>query len=290
MSAPSIPEEVRQYEEKPRSIKFHVARFLRAEGKRFAGRRVLDLPAGNGLTSLRLLEAGARPLPFDLFPEYFQVSGLECTRADLSEGIPLEDASVDDAFCQEGLEHFHDQFGALCEFNRVLRPGGSLFLTTPNYSNLQARLSYLLAESERSGSIPPPNELDSVWMKGGEGEEAFYFGHVFLIGIQRLRVLARLSGFRVARVLPTRVKNGSLLLFPFAWPFILLSNAITRWKNRRKFPGDARRAEVYDELFRLGTSPRVLLHSHLFLELEKECDWREIPGRRSSVQGEFGVT
>jgi len=290
VSTPSIPEEVRRYEESPRSIKHHVARFLREEKARFAGRTVLDLPAGNGLTSLRLLEVGATPLPFDLFPEYFRVEGLECRRADLHEGIPLEDGSVDDAFCQEGLEHFHDQFGALCELNRVLRPGGSLFVTTPNYSSLQSRLSYFLAESERSGSIPPPNELDSVWMRGEGGERAFYFGHVFLIGVQRLRALARLSGFRIGRVLPTRRRGGSLFLLPFCYPLVYASNALSRWKNLRKHPGDEARREVYDEQFRLGTSPRVLLGSHLFLELVKECDWREVATRLSSVHQGFGVT
>ncbi len=283
-----IPEEVRRHEDNPRSIKHHVARFLSAEGQRFSGKRVVDLPAGNGLTSLRLLEAGAEPLAFDLFPEYFKLEGVECQRADIQRGIPLEDATAQHAFCQEGLEHFRDPFAAFCEFNRVLEPGGSLLLTTPNASNLGARLSFLLAESERSGSIPPPNELDSVWM--ADGGEEFYFGHVFLIGVMRLRVLAKLAGFRLERILPTRVKGGSAALLPLFYPFLYASNAITRAKNKRKFPGDSARHELYDELFALGTSLRVLTHSHLFVELVKEREAGDVARDLSGVHAGFGTT
>lgn len=287
-SSLGLSEEVRCHEANPRSIKHHVARFLRAEGDRFRGRRVLDLPAGNGLTSLRLLEAGAEPVPLDLFPESFQLEGIECGSADISRGLPLPDAAVDDAFCQEGIEHFPDAFHALCEFNRVLRPGGSLFLTTPNASNLGARWSHLLAESERSGSLPPPNELDSVWF--ADGGEAFYFGHVFLIGALRLRALARLAGFTWARHLPTRARTGSVALAPLFYPAILLSNALTRAKNKRKHPGDAARHAVYDELFRLGTDWRILTHSHLFVELRKEREVGEVAASLTGRGEGLGVT
>jgi SAM-dependent methyltransferase len=258
-----------------------VARFFEREGQRFRGRRVLDLPTGSGLTSYRVAVAGGEPLPFDIFPETFEVEGLTCERADVLAGIPLEDASCDDAFCQEGIEHFTDQFRALCEFNRVLRPGGALFVTTPNYSSLLSRLSYLLTESERWNSRIPPNEADTVKTPLAESRDTaeVYFGHVFLIGIQKLRVLARAAGFRVVEVHPTRPRNGSLLLLPLLWPLVWLANAWIRRRMKRKHPHDAARHAIYDELFRLGTSVRVLTASHLFVEFEKERDWHEASSR-----------
>ena len=39
---------------------------------------VIDFPAGNGITTNILKEIGAKPIPFDLFPEYFNIEELEC--------------------------------------------------------------------------------------------------------------------------------------------------------------------------------------------------------------------
>ncbi len=276
-----VPERLRAYESNPRSIKCHVARFFEREGQRFQGHRVLDLPAGSGLTSYHVVKSGGEALPFDIFPESFEVEGMECARADVLEGIPMEDKSCDDVFCQEGIEHFTDQFRPLCEFNRVMKKGGSLFITTPNYSSLLSRLSYFLTESERWNLRTPPNEADTVKtpMSKDRDRGDVYFGHVFLIGIQKLRVLARAAGFKVTKVHPTRPRNGSLLIFPVVYPLVYLANVWIRRRMKRKHPKDVMRHEIYDELFRLGTSPRVLLASHLFVEFEKERDWQEASER-----------
>jgi hypothetical protein len=52
-----------------------------------------------------------------------------------------------------------------------------------------------------------------------------------------------------------------------------------RRRMKRKHPKDVQRHAIYDELFRLGTSPRVLLASHLFVEFEKEREWTEASSR-----------
>lgn len=45
--------------------------------------------------------------------------------------ISLPDASFDCVICLEVLEHVADPFAAAQELQRILRPGGSLFLTVP---------------------------------------------------------------------------------------------------------------------------------------------------------------
>jgi len=50
-----------------------------------------------------------------------------------AQAIGLAPESVDTAICCETLEHLPDPQAALRELARVLRPGGRLFLTTPNY-------------------------------------------------------------------------------------------------------------------------------------------------------------
>lgn len=56
----------------------------------------------------------------------------EFHKADLGEGIPLPDASVDVIHAAEVIEHLYDPDLLVDECARVLRPGGHLVVTTPN--------------------------------------------------------------------------------------------------------------------------------------------------------------
>jgi SAM-dependent methyltransferase len=239
-----------------------------------------------------LKEIGAVPFPMDLFPEYFEIQGLHCERANIKEGLPIERKSVDALICQEGIEHFSDQYEALKEFNRVLKINGTLLITTPNYSNIRGKLSYLLSESERFNSTMPPNELDSIWMSKQEITEEIYFGHIFLIGIQKLRVLAKLSGFKMEKYHFTQVKSTSLLLLPFFYPFIFISNWISYQKNLKKnkdFDTETKK-EVYGEIFKLAINPKVLVGGNLMVSFVKEKDAEEVARGLSSMHKEFGRT
>ena len=280
------------YEDNPKSIKFYVKRFLINNKDRFAGKKIVDFPAGNGITSRLIKEIGATPYPFDLFPEYFNVEGIDCQRANITSGIPLEQSIADAVICQEGIEHFSDQLNALKEFNRILKPGGTLLVTTPNYSNIRAKLSYLLSESERFNAIMAPNELDSVWMSKQDITDEIYFGHIFLIGIQKLRVLARLAGFKIKKVHFTRAKSTSVLLLPFFYPFIYLSNWIAFRKNLRKNKNydEKTKHEVYGEIFRFATNIKILTGGDLMVEFEKAMEFNEVGKQLKSRHNEFGIT
>lgn len=283
---------MKPYEDNPRSIKFHVKKYLLENASRIRGKAVVDIPAGNGITSRIVKDMGGTPLAFDLFPEYFKAEGIECRWANAMEAIPLEKQSADMLVCQEGIEHFSDQFRALREFNRVLKPGGTLIITTPNYSNLRAKLSYFLSESERFDSMMPPNEMDSVWMSRKDISGEIYFGHVFLTGIQKLRALAALAGFTIRHIRFTRIKTTSLLLLPVAYPFIFLANLIALIKNRMKHSeyDAAWRKKVYGEIFRLNISPSILVDGHLFVEFVKEKESSDVLGSLKSAHKEFGTT
>lgn len=279
-------------EDNPKSIKYHIKKYLLANQERLKGKIVLDLPAGNGITSKQLLDLGAIPYSYDLFPEYFQFSELNCQRVDVMQGIPLEDATADFIICQEGIEHFSDQYKALKEFSRVLKNGGSLILTTPNYSNIRSKMSYFLAETERFNDMMPPNELDSVWMARPEISQEIYFGHIFLLGIQKLRVLAKLTGFAIRHIQFTRAKSTSLLLLPVFYPFIWLSNWLAYRKNLRKNKNYDKETlkTVYQEIFKLNTNWRILVDGHLFVEFEKKQTPQEVAKHLRSVHQTFGKT
>ncbi|MDX1903839.1 MAG: methyltransferase domain-containing protein [Thermonemataceae bacterium] len=280
------------YEDNPKSIKFYVKRYLIAHKDAFKGKKVVDFPAGNGITSRILKEIGADPIPMDLFPEYFEIEGIHCQRAKIREGLPIANKSVDALICQEGIEHFSDQYQTLREFNRIMKDKGTLLITTPNYSNIRAKLSYFLSESERFNSIMPPNELDSIWMSNQAITNEIYFGHIFLIGIQKLRVLAKLSGFKIKKYHFTRITPTSLLLFPFFYPFIFLSNWVTYKKNMKKNKdfGQETKKAIYGEIFRLSINPKILVGGDLMVEFEKEQDFQDVAQTLRSQHKEFGRT
>jgi SAM-dependent methyltransferase len=56
---------------------------------------------------------------------------VRAVRGDL-QALPISDGSVEVVACLQVIEHLHDQAGFLAECARVLRPAGTLLLTTPN--------------------------------------------------------------------------------------------------------------------------------------------------------------
>jgi len=273
-----------------KDIKFFVERVLNSKKDELSGKIVIDLPAGSGHSTRILHQLGARVEAYDLFPEYFKVEGLQCREADLTGEVPVADGYADTVLCQEGVEHLPDQLRMFREFNRMLKPGGTLLLTTPNYSMLRARLSYFLSESEYACKIMPPNELDSVWFSDRNRSD-IYFGHIFLIGIQKLRILARTAGFRIKKIHHLRINHTSLILLVFFYPFILAVNLLAYARAMRKNTEVevGRRKKVYGEILKLGIDPRILTGGHLFVEFEKECQLADAGSILQSKYKDFNI-
>jgi SAM-dependent methyltransferase len=258
----------------PKSPKYYVKRYLHSIKNELKDKIVLDIPAGNGATTEILQELGSKVEAYDLFPEYFLLKDIHCQRANITERIPVKDSYADFLICQEGIEHFSDQAKAFKEFNRVLKTGGRLIITTPSYSNLKAKLSYLLFETEYFNKMMPPNEIDSIWMADPAVSKEIYHGHIFLVGIQKLRVLAKLAGFKIHSRQFVRTNKTSLFLFPFYYPFILISSWYTYRKAMKAHPDipAEKKKKIYLEQYRLNTSRKTLLDEHTFVIFEKEID------------------
>jgi SAM-dependent methyltransferase len=106
--------------------------------------RVLDAPAGRGALVRRLLDEGYEASACDIDPEQFEVEGVECRRANLNERLPYEDASFDAVLSCNGLHRVYALGRAVSEYARVLRRGGRLIVTVPNFSGLPRRVQVLL--------------------------------------------------------------------------------------------------------------------------------------------------
>jgi ubiquinone/menaquinone biosynthesis C-methylase UbiE len=103
-----------------------------------SGDAVLDIGCGAGEFSAALIEAGAKPVAVDVAREALRrarerVPGLDARLWNPAEPLPLDDNAVDVVWAGEVIEHVADVAPWLSELRRVLRPGGTLLLTTPHH-------------------------------------------------------------------------------------------------------------------------------------------------------------
>lgn len=236
--------------------------------KDLARKIVVDLPAGGGEMSRELRELGAAVEPYDLYPEFFKVEGLTCRFADLETTLPIPDNHADYILFQEGMEHLPDQLGPLREFNRILKKGGRLILTTPNPSCLRARLCNFLLDGYLFNKLPI-NETSAIRFLDKQAQR-YYFGHIFLIGAQKLRILGRVAGFRIAAIHPSKFSKFSVLL-GLGYPLLALVNLWAYFRSCRRLDHDPERTRaIMREVLWLNLHPRVLFAKKLFFEMEKE--------------------
>ncbi|NQU41426.1 MAG: class I SAM-dependent methyltransferase [Lentisphaerae bacterium] len=57
-----------------------------------------------------------------------------------AESLPVPDSSVDGVYSFEVLEHLWNPCAALCEMARIVKPGGYILVSTPNYLSLDLHL------------------------------------------------------------------------------------------------------------------------------------------------------
>jgi len=108
--------------------------------------RVLEVACGRGGFVRELARAGARVTGCDFSSAALHAAATKvfCSNghprlADLVQGdaqsLPFGDAAFDVVVSCETIEHLPRVLEAVREMHRVTRPGGKLFLTTPNYAN-----------------------------------------------------------------------------------------------------------------------------------------------------------
>jgi len=189
--------------------------------------RLLDVPTGAGALAQPLARMGFEVTCSDINARDFAATELPFRQADLSQALPFDDASFDCVTCIEGLEHLENPFQAVRELARVLRPGGALVLSMPNYLTIERRLKFLV-----TGSFTKPVPADMLDEIGPEGVAML---HLSPAGYTQVKVMLDLAGLEVIGLHRDRVKVKQLL---FLWPLVLLIRLYTRlWprKARRRY-------------------------------------------------------
>lgn len=105
---------------------------LRRLGIDLRGRSILDVGCGRGYVGDVVVSAGGNYTGVDIVPSR---SGFRLAVASAT-ALPFPAQAFDGLFCIDVFEHIPDAAAAAAEFRRVLRPGGFVFLSVPNYGNV----------------------------------------------------------------------------------------------------------------------------------------------------------
>lgn len=107
---------------------------------------VLDDGANDCAVSNELIKIGHEVLSIDL-PEVIKhgkkFNGVNLIAGDAFK-LPFRDNTFDYVFFSELIEHFSSPSGLVREIFRVLKPDGTMWLTTPNVASLRNRIFMLL--------------------------------------------------------------------------------------------------------------------------------------------------
>lgn len=167
---------------------------LRGLGPSPAGpRRVLDVGCGDGEVAARVaVEPGSGPVVALDWTRAdaarARARGLRVVRASVDDdGLPFAPSSFDVVMMSEVIEHLVDPDLALAEARRVLRPGGSLLVSTPNLAAWFNRLLLL------AGVQPVFSEVSRIGVFGRPGHQVV--GHLRLFTSRALTELLAAHGF-----------------------------------------------------------------------------------------------
>jgi 2-polyprenyl-3-methyl-5-hydroxy-6-metoxy-1,4-benzoquinol methylase len=113
--------------------------------------RILDVGCGTGLNASHLAAKGHVVVGIDLSSvavEKFRQKGFEAMVCDIeSEAVPVPDGSFDLVYASEVIEHLADTAAFLQKLNLLLRPGGTLVLSTPNSAFWAYRILGVLGQT-----------------------------------------------------------------------------------------------------------------------------------------------
>jgi SAM-dependent methyltransferase len=179
------------------------------------GKRVLDIPSGEGYGSHLLASVAESVVGIDIAPDAVAHASDKYRCGNLSylaasgTKIPLPDASFDFIVSFEMIEHIHEQKEFLAEVNRLLKPDGVFLISSPNrteysdktgYKNefhvkeldkdelkvqLSAHWSHQIWLAQRAAfhSIiwPVDSEPNKTWARDVKGEHAFPEAMYFVV-------------------------------------------------------------------------------------------------------------
>jgi SAM-dependent methyltransferase len=178
--------------------------------------RVVDLAAGQGAFSLELKRLGHSVTAVDLDGENWKAPEIPLALADLdaefASSVSPTGERYDAIAAIEIIEHLENPFRFVRECSKLLRPGGLMFLTSPNVEAISSRLMFLYTgrlggfgayETVRPAHITPifKWKLDMILDEAGFETVHESFNHFLPAGNGRLKLkIATLAGKLLAPI------------------------------------------------------------------------------------------
>ena len=175
------------------------------------GERVLEVGCGSGALAAAVARRGAEITASDVSLRWLVLAGKRLEEASVggvrlvacaAEALPFASASFDAVLASDVIEHVEDPLRFAEASARVLRPGGLLFLATPNRYSLGLEPHVRLPGV---GYLPRPLAERYV-----EAVRHTSYDHVHLLSARGLRRTLERAGFAVHIVAPEipRVSEG----------------------------------------------------------------------------------
>ena len=159
---------------------------------------VADIGAGAGALSRRLHDAGYDVTAVDVDADKWLAHEVPFRVLDVKSGLAKAlDPPYDAACCLEVIEHVEDQWALMRELRAIVRPGGTVIVSTPNTTSFLSRLLFLLR-----GRFHQFDEVD------------LSYGHIAPITSFELEHIATSVGLRVEAVR----SSGYLPVFDISEP------------------------------------------------------------------------
>jgi SAM-dependent methyltransferase len=197
-----------------------------------AGSRLLEIGCGAGNLLLQASVRGSYPVALDLAMQSLTFvrsrlqeaetgseapGGFICTQA-VGEQLPFSDGSFDCILLSEVIEHLEAPQISIQEASRVLRTGGRLLITTPNYRSLWPLMEWAVDRlnmapkmaGEQHISRFHPSSLRSL--VGGCGLGIEYFGTIFGLSPFFSLIFAEGAKSQLRRELKHRSPLGMILV------------------------------------------------------------------------------
>ncbi|MBN1212801.1 MAG: class I SAM-dependent methyltransferase [candidate division Zixibacteria bacterium] len=217
--------------------------------------RLLDIPSGPGYFARQARADGFDSTAAEIDTDLHVFNDVAYRAIDMAGEFPVDSGSFNYIVSIEGIEHIENQYLFLRECNRILQPGGKIFLTTPNASSLENRLGFLLTGFHDNPPRPIRSDRKNIFME-----------HINLIPFHRLEVYLRLAGFKIKVLTTYRMRKGSMFLYPFIYPLAYLRYRSSFRKHFRGKPNE----DEYWEIYKQYLSRVVLCGSHIVVVAEKK--------------------
>ena len=185
--------------------------------------KVLDIPTGHGAMSRNLIDLDFDVYSCDIEPNHLTDKGLKFSQGDMNNVLPYKDNEFDYICCLEGIEHLENPWNAFRELTRILKRGGILVLTTPNYNNIERRLNFGV-----KGFFTRPISKEEFIDKSKKGLGEY---HINPMGYTMLKFSMEAAGLEVTGFSSIGKKPRQLLLMPLVWMIRLYTSL---WPKRAK--------------------------------------------------------